>query len=196
MNAGNEAVRQIVIVPVSISTTSTANVIDTAGFDYAEFEIVLGAVGSAFTALKLQESDVKGSGTTLTSGTDVPGSIFHTSYSWDLAGNAPIAAGGAAAGVTATSVYPETQQYPLSHFPTTTDASSIQVINVDLKGRKRYLLLVATAGSTTLISATCRLTRAQMSPWVPSQMVPLLAGSAAVGQVLQVPPIYPNSSGT
>jgi len=189
----SDAVRQLVIRPQSIASgAATAYVVDTAGYDYAEFEIDLGAVGSALTALKLQESDVKASATSLTGGTDVPGSIFGTSYTWDLPSNVPCAPGGSAAAATGT--YPETGQYPLSALPAT--ANTIATIHVDLKGRKRYLLLAATIAATTLISASVRLSRAEVAPHVPAQMVPANGGSAAVGNVLQVPPIYPNASGT
>lgn len=48
--------------------------VDTLGYDYAEFIWVLGANDIAMTALKVQESDVSGSGFA-----DVTGAVFGTS---------------------------------------------------------------------------------------------------------------------
>jgi hypothetical protein len=117
--------------------------------------------------------------------------VFGTSYTSALPSNAPCAPGGTVN--TATGVYPETAQYPLSILPASNN--SVAVINVDLKGRKRYLLAVVTTGTTTLISASCRLTRDDVAAHVPAQMVPLAGGSGAAGNVLWCPPVYPNANG-
>lgn len=53
------------LAPISVAggATATVNEIDTVGFDYAEFIVCLGLVGAnGITTLKVQESDVSGSG--------------------------------------------------------------------------------------------------------------------------------------
>ena len=90
MNESN-AVRELVVRPASVNGAATCYVIDTADYDYAEFEIDIGAgaTAAAFTTLKVQESDVEASATSLTSGTDVPGTIFGTSNTIAAPSNAP-----------------------------------------------------------------------------------------------------------
>lgn len=98
----------------------TCNVIDTQGFRFLRVTVVLGALDIALTALKLQESDVAASGTALTGGTDVVGSRFGTDNN--------------DTGVAST-------------FPSATDDNHFFTFEVDLRGRKRYILPVVTIGS-------------------------------------------------
>lgn len=130
-----------VVPPVaSISGASAAAlVIDTYAFDYLELWVLLGALAADMTALKLQESDVKASATALTGGVDISGTIFATDA--NDAGS--------------TSVLPTTAS----------DANKIYKFEIDLRGRKRYILLVATAGAgATYISALAELGRGQQMP--------------------------------
>jgi hypothetical protein len=189
MNPANATYFQALPPASNASATSPAcNVIDCAGYDFLELIVNLGAVYAAATVLKLQESDAKSSGTALTSGTDVPGTIFGTSYTLGAPSNTPCAPGGTASA--STGVYPETDQYPLSALPA--NANTIYIVNVDLKARKRYLLPVMTvgAGGATIVGMVARLSRAEVAPHLPSQVVPTNGG------LLQSPPFYPNASGT
>jgi hypothetical protein len=192
MNDG-KAVKQLVIRPASVNGAATCYVIDTAGFSYLELDLLIGsgATANAFTVTKLLESDVKASATSLTSGTEVPGVKFGTSYTLALPSNVPCAPGGTAAA--ATGVFPETTQYPLSALPATD--FTIASMCVDVKGRKRYLLLAVTTGGATPIAAMARLSLDDVASHVPAQMVPAAAGSAAAGQVLWHPPVYPTAAG-
>lgn len=65
----------VAIAPAAIldNTSATATVIDTAGANYAEIMVQLGATDIAMTALRLEESDVFGSGYTT-----VPNANFAT----------------------------------------------------------------------------------------------------------------------
>jgi hypothetical protein len=54
-------------------------VLDTLGFDYVDIYVQLGFTDIALTVLKLMESDVEASATTLTSGTLVPGTDYSVS---------------------------------------------------------------------------------------------------------------------
>lgn len=118
----------------------TVNVLDTFGYDYAVIEVTLGATDIALTALKIQESDVKASGTSLTGGADVVGTRFGTDNN--------------DTGVAST-------------LPSATDDNNVFSIFLDLRGRKRYLLPVVTVGNGTagaFATVTGRLSRAQRSP--------------------------------
>ena len=109
--------------------------IDTAGFDYAEIVVYLGASDIAMTALAVTESDTSGSGHA-----NVTGLIWGTSNNVD--GSA-------------------------SELPSATDDNSFQVAQIDLRARKRYLDVTATAGNGTLGTFAvifCRLSRAKISP--------------------------------
>ena len=170
-----EATYKQVAAPQSVNSAGgglTCNVIDTAGFDYLELIVSLG-VGPGATALQalyLSESDSKNSNTALNT-TDasysqqIPGTVFGTS----LTVAAP------------TSLYPETPTNPASTLPA--NNTTIELINVDLKGRKRYLLPVINAGANTatLLDVVARMTRTEVAPHLPAQIVP------TNGQVLQVP---------
>jgi hypothetical protein len=196
MNPANAAWCQCIAPSTSgvftgAAAAPTSNVIDTQGYDYAEFVASIGTASSMFSTasstglspLALWESDATSSATALSSGLQVPGAAFGVS--------ATVAA--------PTSLYPENQTFPASTVPSTSnDANSLWIINVDLKGRKRYLQLkagVSTSTSTSLViamDALVRLSRADVPPHLPSQMV---AGSTncALGQALQVPAYGPLS---
>lgn len=98
----------------------TCNVIDTLGFRFCRVAVILGATDIALTALKLQESDVKASATALTGGADVTGAVFGTSN--NDTGSA-------------------------STLPSATDDNKFFTFEIDLRGRKRYLLPVVTIGN-------------------------------------------------
>jgi hypothetical protein len=65
----------VAIAPAAIidNASATATVVDTAGANYAEFIVQLGATDIAMTAFRLEESDVSGSGYTI-----VPNANFAT----------------------------------------------------------------------------------------------------------------------
>lgn len=124
---------------VSSSGAYTCNVIDTAGYDRLTVIVNFGLIGAGdYTVLKLTESDVPSSATAL-GGTpnDVPGAVCGTSLNIN----------GAA-----------------SVFPGNADDGKLVEFQVDLRGRKRYILLAMTAGAAALASATGILSRAEQAP--------------------------------
>jgi hypothetical protein len=106
------------------NATATAYVIDTAGVDFVNIDVIIGATDIGVTTLKVQESDVASSATALTSPTDVPGLIFGTS------------------------TIPE--DGTTSALPSATDDNKIFSFFVNTQARKRYLQLVAVAGNGTV----------------------------------------------
>jgi hypothetical protein len=129
----------------SYTTTS----IDTAGFEYLEVFVFLGATDIAMTALKLQESDTDGSYA------DVTGLIYGTS-----------------AGIAGTT----------AALPIATDDNKCFKFEVDLRGRKRYFDLVATAGdgaAGTFLTAFALLSRASDHP--------VSASERGFGNIVRVP---------
>ena len=115
----------VAISPVVIdNATATAYVIDTAGVDFVNIDVIIGATDIGVTTLKVQESDVASNSTTLTSPTDVPGLIFGTSVDPDT---------------NATSV-----------LPSATDDNKVFTFFVNTQARKRYLQLLAVAGNGTV----------------------------------------------
>jgi hypothetical protein len=115
---------QKMIVPIdNTGATATDVEVDTLGYDYLTVIVQLGNVAANMTALKLQESDVTGSGEA-----DFTGGAF----------TAPTAAAG---------------------------DNDVLVAFVDLRKRKRFISIVATAGAgATLISAIGILSRAEVTP--------------------------------
>jgi hypothetical protein len=126
-----------VIAPQAVLKNASWTVIeiDTKDYDYCEVPVTLGATDVALTVLKMQESDVSGSGQV-----DVPGLIYGTSAT--------------IAGTT-------------SALPTATDDNKTFAFDIDCRGRKRYLTLVATADDGTTgayLCALAQLSRATISP--------------------------------
>lgn len=117
----------------------TTTVIDTADWDYAEIFLQVGATDIALTALKLQESDAVNAGS-LVSGADIPGTVY-----------------GTAKGIDGTT----------SALPSADDDGKIFKFELDLRGRKRYLDLVATVGDGTTganVAAFAVLSRGKTKP--------------------------------
>lgn len=147
----------IVKSPAAIAnnTSPACNVIDTQGFRFLRVQVILGATDIALTALKLQESDVKASATALTGGADVPGAVFGTSNN-DT---------GAA-----------------STLPSATDDDKVFTFEVDLRGRKRFVLPVVTIGNGStgaFVAAIAHLSRGEATPTTAAQK--------GVAQNLRVP---------
>lgn len=94
----------------------TTATIDTLGFNKLKVVVYLGDIDAAMTTLKLTESDDSG----MAGATDIPGAIYGTSTNPDT-------------GTT-------------SALPSASDDNKFFVFFVDLKGRKRYIDLAATAG--------------------------------------------------
>jgi len=130
---------------LSSTTSSTAaatissRVIDTAGFTYLEVCASVGAASGFVAAtstgqspLCLWESDVASSATLLSSALQVPGAAYGIS----VAPSVP------------TTLYPEQETFATATAPSSTSINSLFTFNVDLKGRKRYLQLQTTWGST------------------------------------------------
>lgn len=112
--------------------------IDTKGYDYATIICQFGATDVAMAALKVTESDTAGS-----NHADVTGLVYGTS-------TLPAEDGGAA-----------------SVLPTSDHDNTLHAFFISLKGRKRYLDLVVTAGngsSGTFMSAMTILSRANALP--------------------------------
>jgi hypothetical protein len=121
------------------NTSATTTAIDTLGYDYLVVDVILGATDIAVSALKLQESDTL-SGSDLASGTDVPGAVYGTS---------------------------DNDAGSTSSLPSATDDTKIFGFAIDLRGRKRYIDLVATLGDGTsggYLAALGTLSRASTAP--------------------------------
>lgn len=115
----------VVIRPqVADNATVTSYVIDTAGVDYVNIDVILGETDAAMTVLKIQESDTY-STTTALGGTpaDVTGLVYGTSSNPDT-------------GVT-------------SALPTDAVDGTIYSFSINTQARKRYLALIAVAGNGT-----------------------------------------------
>jgi hypothetical protein len=114
----------IAIAPqVLDNATAVSYVIDTAGVDFVNVDVVIGATDIDITTLKIQESDTKTDAVTLSSPTDVTGLVYGTS------------------------AIPETGA--TSALPTGTDDNKVFTFFVNTQGRKRYQQLVAVAGNGT-----------------------------------------------
>lgn len=74
------AKKGIAILPQTLdNATATSYVIDTAGVDYVNIDVVIGTTDIAMTTLKVQESDTKTDSTTLSSGADITGLVYGAS---------------------------------------------------------------------------------------------------------------------
>lgn len=147
----------IVTPPAAIvdNASFTTNVIDTRGFRFVRINFMIGATDIAMTALKVQEADAASDATTLTSGADIADLVV---------GTATTEAGGASA------------------LPSDTADNSIQSFEIDMRGRKRYLKLIATAGNGaagTFGTAWAELHRAEV--------LPLTAAAKGCAQVMKTP---------
>lgn len=141
MNPGQHEVFFSVTPPNAVvdNAAYTCNVIDTAGYDKCDIYFYLGPTDIAMATLKVQESDVKSNTTALTGGADVTGLIFGTSNTIDGVASA---------------------------LPASTADNTCVKCEIDLKGRKRYLLPVATAGdgtTGTYLACFALLRRAEVS---------------------------------
>ena len=117
------------------NASATTAEIDTLGYDYLQFYVMLGATDIALTALKLTESDTSGSGHA-----DIDGTVYGTDE--DIAGDTSV-------------------------LPSATDDDSVFLIEVDLRGRKRYIDSVITVGDGTTgayVSAWAELSRSKDLP--------------------------------
>lgn len=128
--------------PAAIVNTAsfTTNVIDTLGYDTCRIMVSLGATDIAFTVAKVQESDTKASGTSLTNGADVTGLVFGTST--DISG-------------------------ATSALPSATDDNGVFIFDIDCRTRKRYLLPIITIGTGStggFCSCVAILARAEQAP--------------------------------
>lgn len=133
----------------------TCNVIDTLGFRYLRVVMHLGASDIAVAAAKLQEADVAASATALTSGADITGTVFGTATN--------------DAGVAST-------------VPSATDDNKFFTWEIDLRGRKRYVLPVVTGGDGSA--------GAYIALWgelYRGEQVPTTAAQKGVAQNLRVP---------
>jgi hypothetical protein len=134
--------------------TFTAVELDTKGFSYVEIAAIFQNIPANVAALKVQESDAL-----IANGgvyADVTGAIVGTSLTIAGAASAlPLAAGG---------------------------DDGITLFQLDMRDRKRYLTLVATAGNgggtVTELTAVARLSRAEQ--------VPIDAAGMGAAQVLRV----------
>jgi hypothetical protein len=115
------------------SSGSLSHEIDTVGFDHASIDVVFSpytaATSSAASVLKLQSSDVSGSGQV-----DLTGFVGGVDFT-------------VAAGST-----------------TGANAGYVHRFDVDLRGRKRYLTVVATPGNTVAMASMARLSRGESQP--------------------------------
>jgi hypothetical protein len=133
------------------------NVVDTAGFRFARIVLFLGATDIALTNLRVQEADAITNATTLTSGVDITDLVV---------GTATTDAGGASA------------------LPSATADNTFQAFEIDLRGRRRYLKLIATVGdgaAGAFAAAWAELHRAEK--------LPITAAEKGCGQVMKSPKV-------
>ena len=137
------------IVPITPPAASASGAtfaaapVDTIGFTHVDVYALLGAVGAAMTALKVQESDSLTAGA-LTAPTDVPGTVVGVDGSDGSATPSSLPAG--------------------------PQANGVVKFEIDMRGRKRYLGLVATAGGgATFLTAFALLGRGENSPTTAAQ---------------------------
>jgi hypothetical protein len=153
----NKLVRVTSPAAIVDNASLTCQVVDTQGFRYARYVFYIGATDIALTVLKIQESDAVDSATALTTGADVPGAVYGTSTN-DT---------GAA-----------------STLPSATDDHKFFTVEIDLRGRKRYLNPVVTVGdgaAGAFVASWCELYRGENTPTTAAQK--------GVGQNLKVPAI-------
>jgi hypothetical protein len=128
---------------ISVNGAATCNVIDCVGYDHCTIIVNFGLIGAAdYTALKVTEANVASSATALTSPNDVTGTVVGTDA--DAFGTASV-------------------------FPGGSDDGKVVIFEIDLKARKRYLLLAATSGAASLMSATAILSRGEQAPVTATQ---------------------------
>jgi len=72
IHAQNTAIQQV-IDPIATAGSTTAEEIDTVGYDYALVLVIVGALNTNATAFEIQESDESGSGFALITGADFDG---------------------------------------------------------------------------------------------------------------------------
>lgn len=146
-----------VVPPAAIvdNAALTCNAIDTQGFRFARITVYLGATDIAVAAAKVQESDVAASATALTSGADIAGTVFGTAIN--------------DAGSTST-------------LPSATDDNKFFTWEIDLRGRKRYLLPVITGGDGSAGAYF-----AVFAELFRGEQVPTTAAQKGIGQNLRVP---------
>lgn len=137
------------------NASATCNVVDTLGFRYARYVFQFGAMDIAVSAMKIQEADAKSSATALTSGADITGAVFGTSTN--------------DAGSTST-------------LPSATDDNKFFTWEIDLRGRKRYLLPVITGGDGSAGAFF-----AVFAELHKGEQVPTTAAQKGVAQNLRVP---------
>ena len=112
-------VKQVLVTPPAAivdNASFTTNTIDTLGYNKLAVYFQVGATDIAMAALKLQESDDSG----MSGAADITGAVYGTSTNPDTGST--------------------------SALPTATDDNKVFGFFVDLKGRKRYIDVVATAG--------------------------------------------------
>lgn len=129
--------------------------VDTRGFKFARYVVYYGGSDIAVAALKVQESDTLTDSTTLESAADITGAIFGTSAN--------------DAGSTST-------------LPSATDDNKFFTVEIDLRGRKRYLNPVVTGGDGSAgayFAVWCELYRGEITPTTAAQK--------GVSQNLRVP---------
>lgn len=122
------------------------NVIDTQGYDYLTLRFLFGDTDIAMVALSVQESDTKSNTTALTSGANITGLVFGTSNG----------IGGSA-----------------STLPSANDDNTVSKCLIDLRGRKRYIMPVATAGNGstgTYMACVATLSCAEIAPDTATEM--------------------------
>lgn len=101
------------------NAAASCNVIDTKGYDTLDLYYYFGATDIAVASMGVTESDTKSNTTALTSGAAISGLTFGTAA--DIAGTT-------------------------SSLPSSTADNSCVKCEIDLRGRKRYILPALTAG--------------------------------------------------
>lgn len=138
MNVTQNLKRVNITSPQLVNGASVATTaVDTAGFDEAMVIFSLGVTDAALTTLKVQESDDSG----MSGAVDITGLVFGTSTDPDT--NAT------------------------SALPTATDDNKTFSCFIDLRGRQRYIDLVAVVAAGTTganVSASCLVAKASLGP--------------------------------
>jgi hypothetical protein len=134
-----QSIRLAQITPPAAAVNGAAFVcaeIDTLDFDYMTIVVQLGAIAANMAVLQVLETDVTGQNLVA-----VPGTVFGNAATLNIAG-----------AVAALPVTPG-------------DANTFQVVQLDLRARRRFIQLAMTAGAgDTFASAFAILSRAKAAP--------------------------------
>jgi len=143
-------VKKVIAVKPATTANSAAQAscisVDTLGYDYAVVDVILGATNAAVTKLQVKQSDTNANAATWAAATDIIA---------DFNGAAE----------TSGAVYTKIDGNAAT-LPTNNSDDSIFTVEIDLRGKKRYIAvdLVGTANADLGAAAIVTLGRAKQAP--------------------------------